>query len=71
MKPAELKEARARLNFTQEKLAFVLGVNRLSIIRWEAGIHRIPPMLKLAIKQLEREHCKERDKTRLLEPEFS
>jgi repressor LexA len=67
MKPIELKEVRARLGFTQEQLATELGVHRLSIIRWEAGMNRIPPMLKLAIKQLEREHCQARDETRLLQ----
>ena len=56
MKPAELKKARARLGFTQGQLATTLGVHRLSIIRWEAGVHRIPHMLALAIKQLELEH---------------
>lgn len=55
MKPDELKEFRTRLGFTQEQLAIELGVHRLSIIRWEAGVHKIPPMLTLAMKQLERE----------------
>jgi repressor LexA len=64
MKPAQLKEARTHLGFTQEQLAIELGVHRLSVIRWEAGIHKIPPMLELAIKQLEREHHKARDETR-------
>jgi repressor LexA len=64
MKPPELKEVRARLGLTQKQLATELGVHRLSVIRWEAGIHKIPPMLELAIKQLEREHHKARDETR-------
>jgi DNA-binding XRE family transcriptional regulator len=54
MTPAELKGAREHLDFTQERLAFELGVNRLSVIRWEAGMHRIPPMLTLALKHLAR-----------------
>jgi DNA-binding XRE family transcriptional regulator len=56
MKPAELKEARARLGFTHEQLAIELSVHRLSVIRWEAGTHRIPLMLKRAIKELARRH---------------
>jgi DNA-binding transcriptional regulator YiaG len=54
MNPAELKAARARLGVTQEQLAIELNVHRLSVIRWEAGTQRIPFMLNLAIKELER-----------------
>jgi transcriptional regulator with XRE-family HTH domain len=56
MTPLELKEARIRLGFTQEKLAVELGVVRKSLNRWEAGKHRIPLMVELALKQLESEH---------------
>lgn len=70
MTPAELKEARTRLDFTQEKLAFELGVNRLSVIRWKTRKHRIPSMLTLDVKQLERELCQERDETRLPDPQI-
>jgi DNA-binding XRE family transcriptional regulator len=54
MKPPELKEVRARLGLTQKQLATELGVHRLSVIRWEAGMHEMPFMLKLAIRELER-----------------
>lgn len=49
MKPAELKEARAGLGLTQEQLATELDVHRLTFIRWEAGTHRIPLILTLAM----------------------
>jgi DNA-binding transcriptional regulator YiaG len=62
MKPRELKEIRERTGFTQEQFATELGVHRLSVIRWEAGAHRIPSMLTLAMKQLE---------TCLLQTQFS
>ena len=68
---AELKKARARLGFSQEKLAFALGVNRLSVVRWEGGLHRIPHMITLALKQLERELCELRDETPFLEHQIS
>jgi DNA-binding XRE family transcriptional regulator len=71
MKPTELKEVRARMGFTQEQLATTLGVHRLSVIRWEAGTHRIPLMLTLALKQLERELYQARDETRLLQTQVS
>jgi DNA-binding XRE family transcriptional regulator len=56
MTPDELKKARARLGLTQKKLAAELCVNRQSVVRWEAGKHKIPYMLELALKELEREH---------------
>jgi hypothetical protein len=63
MKPAELKEFRVRLGFTQ--------VHRLSVVLWEGGAHRIPPMLTLALKQLEREHHQAPGGTPLLQPQVS
>jgi DNA-binding XRE family transcriptional regulator len=66
MTPDDLKAARARLDFSQERLAFELGVNRLSIVRWETGIHRIPPMLTLAIKYLEAQTMPSARRDRLL-----
>jgi transcriptional regulator with XRE-family HTH domain len=61
MTPLELKEARIRLGLSREKLAVELGVVRQSVTRWENGRSRIPHMLKLALKQLEREHQGERE----------
>jgi DNA-binding XRE family transcriptional regulator len=52
MTSLELKEARISLGFSQKKLATVLGVHRLSVLRWEANTHKIPHMLELALKQL-------------------
>jgi DNA-binding transcriptional regulator YiaG len=53
MEPAELKKARRRLGLSQEKLAKELHVNRMSVLRWEAGTRRIPFMLELALEMLE------------------
>jgi DNA-binding XRE family transcriptional regulator len=52
-----LKEARARFGFTQEQLARVLRMHRLSVIRWEGGLHKMPHILELALEQIAREHC--------------
>jgi DNA-binding XRE family transcriptional regulator len=71
MKPTELKEVRAHMGFTQEQLAITLGVHRLSVIRWEGGTHRIPPMLTLALKQLEREFYQAQEETRLQQTQVS
>ena len=56
MTPLELRDARISLGFSQKKLAIVLGVHRLFVLRWEAGSHKIPHMLELAIRELERQH---------------
>jgi DNA-binding XRE family transcriptional regulator len=71
MKPAELKEVRVGLGLTQEQLANELDVHRLTVIRWEAGLHRIPLILTLAMKQLERERYPARDETRLLQTQVA
>jgi repressor LexA len=59
--PGELKEARARLGLTQGQLALALGVSRLSVVRWEAGLHRIPFTVTLAVKYLERKLIENQD----------
>jgi transcriptional regulator with XRE-family HTH domain len=53
MGPAELRKVRLRLGLSQERLAQESNVNRLSILRWEAGTSRIPFMLELALEMLE------------------
>jgi len=58
MKPAELKAARKKLGFSQSQLAEALGVDRVSVARWETGTRRIPPMLRLALKALQMERRK-------------
>jgi DNA-binding XRE family transcriptional regulator len=55
MTPTELKVARERLGLSQEQLAIALGVHRVSVVRWETGFHKVPPMLALAMKELEHE----------------
>jgi repressor LexA len=60
MKPSELKAIRERLGISQEELAASLGVHRVSVARWEAGMRKIPSMLTLAIKALESERRKGR-----------
>jgi DNA-binding XRE family transcriptional regulator len=51
--PGELKQARARLGFTQEQLASELGVSRVSVVRWETGTYKIPFTIVLAVRYLE------------------
>lgn len=50
MKPGELKVIREKLKLTQAQLAKALGVDRVTVARWETGLRKLPPMLALAIK---------------------
>ena len=54
MKPADLKRIREQLGFTQQQLADALRTTRVSVARYEAGMRRIPGMVKVAIDQLSR-----------------
>src|SRR5678815_5300462 len=52
MKPADLKQVREQLGLTQQQLADTLRTTRVSVARYEAGMRRIPGMVKVAIDQL-------------------
>lgn len=54
----ELKAARKKLGLTQGELAKAVGVQRVTVARWEAGLRKIPPMLTLAMKPLAKERRK-------------
>jgi transcriptional regulator with XRE-family HTH domain len=49
----ELKEKRKALEMTQAQLAEALGVNIMTISRWERGLRSIPPHLSLALEAIE------------------
>ena len=38
--PNEIKELRKKLNMTQQELANAVGVDRVTVARWEAGDKR-------------------------------
>ena len=54
MRPADLKRIREQLGLTQQQLADALRTTRVSVARYEAGMRRIPGMVKVAIDQLGR-----------------
>jgi repressor LexA len=54
MKPTDLKRIREQLGLTQQQLADALRTTRVSVARYEAGMRRIPGMVKVAIDQLGR-----------------
>ena len=54
MKSNELKRIREGLGWTQQQLADALHTTRVSIARYEAGMRRIPGMVRVALEQLQR-----------------
>ena len=52
MTPAELKAARRRLGLTQRALGEALGVSRVTIARWEAGLHPLPRAVGLLLNRM-------------------
>lgn len=54
MKSVDLKRIREQLGLTQQQLADALHTTRVSVARYEAGMRRIPGMVKVAIDQLGR-----------------
>jgi repressor LexA len=54
MKSNDLKQARKRLGLTQQQLADALHTTRVSIARYEAGMRRIPGVIRVALDQLSR-----------------
>ena len=54
MKPNDLKRIREQLGLTQQQLADALRTTRVSVARYEAGMRRIPGMVKVAIDRLSR-----------------
>lgn len=49
----ELREKRKALEMTQAQLAKALGVNIMTVSRWERGLRSIPPHLPLALEAIE------------------
>jgi transcriptional regulator with XRE-family HTH domain len=53
VKPDELKRWRQRIGCSQAQLARVLGVDVMTVSRWERGVREIPSFLHLALGYLE------------------
>lgn len=54
MKSHDLKRIREGLGLTQQQLADALYTTRVSVARYEAGMRRIPGMVRVALDQLQR-----------------
>jgi DNA-binding transcriptional regulator YiaG len=52
MTPAELHQWRKQASLSQTGLATLLGVDKMTVSRWERGARQLPPFLHLALKAL-------------------
>ena len=52
MIPDGLRAWRASLDITQQQAAYMLGVTRRAVVKWEAGDAPIPPTIQMAIAHL-------------------
>lgn len=52
MTPTDLTAARQSLGLSRQGLAGRLGVTRMSVQRWETGVHPVPLVVALAVKCL-------------------
>lgn len=50
-----MREWRRERGLSQERLASLLGVNRLTVIRWEKSQRKIPVFMERALRDIERE----------------
>jgi transcriptional regulator with XRE-family HTH domain len=54
MTQQDLVALRERLQLTQQELADKLGIDRVTVARWETGARAIPAFLHLALETIER-----------------
>ncbi len=66
MKKEEIKQRRFALDLTQAELAEFLGINRVTVVRWETGeiTPESPKMLDLAFEALEMRRVFDNPQTR-------
>ena len=62
MEPSELTKWRKEWRYTQQELADLLGVARMTVVRWEKAMREIPPFLHLALIGLEKKGGGEKGK---------
>jgi transcriptional regulator with XRE-family HTH domain len=53
MRPDDLKKWRERTGYSQGKLSRILGVDVMTVSRWERGIMQVPSFLKWALAYIE------------------
>ena len=53
MSPKDLRKWREKTGYSQGQLARVLGVDVMTVSRWERGIMQVPSFLKWALAYIE------------------
>lgn len=53
MKAHDLKKWRKETGYSQGQLSRILGVDIMTVSRWERGVMKIPPFLKWALAYIE------------------
>lgn len=53
MKPEEMKHRREGLGLSQSAFAEALGVDVMTVSRWERGVYPIPKHIALAVEAIE------------------
>jgi transcriptional regulator with XRE-family HTH domain len=53
MRPENLRKWRKKTGYSQVQLAGVLGVDVMTVSRWERGIMQVPSFLKWALAYIE------------------
>ena len=53
MKPEEMKRRREALGLTQAQLSRELGLDSITVSRYERGVHPIPKTVELAFEMIE------------------
>ncbi len=59
MDSAGLNKWRIKHGYSQAQLADALQVDVMTVSRWERGLRRLPPFLRLALRALELENPRE------------
>jgi DNA-binding transcriptional regulator YiaG len=60
MTPKDVQALRHRLGLSQSTLAEALGVAKMTVARWEQGVHRITPRTVKSLMLLARLHGRSR-----------
>lgn len=55
MTGAQLKKQREQIGLSQSELANALGVNKMTVSRWEREVQAPPPYVELALAELKRQ----------------
>jgi transcriptional regulator with XRE-family HTH domain len=65
MKPDQLKNWREKNGYSQARLAKVLGIDIMTVSRWERGTNEAPAFLKMALSYLEMQENQQKCKKRM------